>query len=192
MKLTIFVNCMKLSTEINNKISIKDLIQQVKDKNQLSQGSQFIVMNSQTNIIYKNEDIIENNANSLELYFLPDSKYKKTQKETKQTQTPIEELIMKVTGASKKLVIPKRKPSPQSKTTNINLNEERLNTLLALFEGSSSFSARSNGHPQNVIVNERLVQQLVEMGFLESSAREALRRANNNLNDAMDILAINN
>ena len=111
---------------------------------------------------------------------------------------PIEDLIMKITGASTKL-----KSQTQNPENSYNILERlgRENPNLGfLFEMLQNLEQRNlqiqqirqiNRNNQPIEVDENLVNQLKDMGFTEDRARQALRQCRNNIERATEILLDN-
>jgi len=196
-----------LKSNIKKPISIKDIILNIKKKYNIKKEELLLVFNSKNNEIYEETDLLipnekeKNKIESLNVIKINNNKNNiiniNNNNQSKENE-PIEDLIMKITGATTKL---------KSKTQNIDnsynilerLGRENPN-LGFLFEMLQNLEQRNlqiqqirqiNRNNQPIEVDENLVNQLKDMGFTEDRARQALRQCRNNIERATEILLDN-
>ena len=189
MKLEIYYKSHLLKSTIKSPITIKDIILNLKSTIKTIKSNQtFLIFNNNYELLSEDENIIPNEKiNKPFQLFLIDSE-KEKEKENKQIE--IEDLIMKVTGANKKLQNNNNKlPPPNIYENNLNLN--RLLQLLQAIEQRNIIEGNVNNYINNnvpVEVNESYLNELKDMGFPEDRARQALITSRNNMNRATEIL----
>ena len=190
MKLEIYYKSHLLKSTIKSPITIKDIILNLKSSiKTIKPGQTFLIFNNNYEILSEDEKIIPNEKiNKPFQLFLIDSE-KEKEKENKQIE--IEDLIMKVTGADKKLQnINNKLPPPNLYENNLNLNR-LLQLLQALEQRNIILEGNMNNNINNnvpVEVNESYLNELKDMGFPEDRARQALITSRNNMNRATEIL----
>jgi uncharacterized UBP type Zn finger protein len=187
-------------------ISIKDIILNIKRKYNIKKEEILLVFNSKNNEIYEETDLLipnEKEKNQIESLNIIKINNKKNiininNNNKPKENEPIEDLIMKVTGASTKL-----KSQTQNPENSYNILERlgRENPNLGfLFEMLQNLEQRNlqiqqirqiNRNNQPIEVDENLVNQLKDMGFTEDRARQALRQCRNNIERATEILLDN-
>lgn len=187
-------------------ISIKDIILNLKRKCNIKKEEILLVFNSKNNEIYEETDLLipnEKEKNQIESLNIIKINNKKNiininNNNKPKENEPIEDLIMKVTGASTKL-----KSQTQNPEDSYNILERlgRENPNLGfLFEMLQNLEQRNlqiqqirqiNRNNQPIEVDENLVNQLKDMGFTEDRARQALRQCRNNIERATEILLDN-
>jgi uncharacterized UBP type Zn finger protein len=187
-------------------ISIKDIILNIKRKCNIKKEEILLVFNSKNNEIYEETDLLipnEKEKNQIESLNIIKINNKKNiininNNNKPKENEPIEDLIMKVTGASTKL-----KSQTQNPEDSYNILERlgRENPNLGfLFEMLQNLEQRNlqiqqirqiNRNNQPIEVDENLVNQLKDMGFTEDRARQALRQCRNNIERATEILLDN-
>ena len=187
-------------------ISIKDIILNIKRKYNIKKEEILLVFNSKNNEIYEETDLLipnEKEKNQIESLNIIKINNKKNiininNNNKPKENEPIEDLIMKITGASTKL-----KSQTQNPEDSYNILERlgRENPNLGfLFEMLQNLEQRNlqiqqirqiNRNNQPIEVDENLVNQLKDMGFTEDRARQALRQCRNNIERATEILLDN-
>ena len=187
-------------------ISIKDIILNIKRKYNIKKEEILLVFNSKNNEIYEETDLLvpkEKEKNQIECLNVIKINNKKNiininNNNKPKENEPIEDLIMKITGASTKL-----KSQTQNPENSYNILERlgRENPNLGfLFEMLQNLEQRNlqiqqirqiNRNNQPIEVDENLVNQLKDMGFTEDRARQALRQCRNNIERATEILLDN-
>jgi hypothetical protein len=187
-------------------ISIKDIILNIKRKCNIKKEEILLVFNSKNNEIYEETDLLipnEKEKNQIESLNIIKINNKKNiininNNNKPKENEPIEDLIMKITGASTKL-----KSQTQNPENSYNILERlgRENPNLGfLFEMLQNLEQRNlqiqqirqiNRNNQPIEVDENLVNQLKDMGFTEDRARQALRQCRNNIERATEILLDN-
>jgi hypothetical protein len=187
-------------------ISIKDIILNIKRKLNIKKEEILLVFNSKNNEIYEETDLLvpkEKEKNQIECLNVIKINNKKNiininNNNKPKENEPIEDLIMKITGASTKL-----KSQTQNPENSYNILERlgRENPNLGfLFEMLQNLEQRNlqiqqirqiNRNNQPIEVDENLVNQLKDMGFTEDRARQALRQCRNNIERATEILLDN-
>ena len=187
-------------------ISIKDIILNIKRKLNIKKYEILLVFNSKNNEIYEETDLLvpkEKEKNQIECLNVIKINNKKNiininNNNKPKENEPIEDLIMKITGASTKL-----KSQTQNPENSYNILERlgRENPNLGfLFEMLQNLEQRNlqiqqirqiNRNNQPIEVDENLVNQLKDMGFTEDRARQALRQCRNNIERATEILLDN-
>ena len=187
-------------------ISIKDIILNIKRKLNIKKEEILLVFNSKNNEIYEETDLLvpkekeKNQIKSLNIIKINNKKniININNNNKPKENEPIEDLIMKITGASTKL-----KSQTQNPENSYNILERlgRENPNLGfLFEMLQNLEQRNlqiqqirqiNRNNQPIEVDENLVNQLKDMGFTEDRARQALRQCRNNIERATEILLDN-
>jgi len=196
-----------LKSNIKKPISIKDIILNIKKKYNIKNEELLLVFNSKNNEIYEETDLLipnekeKNKIVSLNVIKINNNKNNiiNINNNNKSIENePIEDLIMKVTGATTKL---KEKIPNLDNSYNILERLGRENPNLGfLFEMLQNLEQRNlqiqqirqiNRNNQPIEVDENLVNQLKDMGFTEDRARQALRQCRNNIERATEILLEN-
>jgi hypothetical protein len=196
MKVEIFYDSHIIKTTINSEISIKDLILNIKQSiSSIPSSQKFLLFNENYEILSENEKIVplKNLTKPFQLFLIKEkekekenSKLKEKEKEKKEIE--IEEMIMKITGANKKLQSNSKIQPPNIFESNPNLN--RLFQLLQALEQRNIIIEENVNNNNNlpIEVNENYLNELKDMGFPEDRARQALIRSRNNMNRATEIL----
>ena len=184
MQLEIYYKSHLLKSTLKSPITIKELILNIKSSiKSLKSTQNFLIFNNQFEILSEDEKIIPSEKTTLQL-FLIDFEPEKT---PEKKEPEIEELIMKVTGAEKKLEANNIKLPPP----NLYENNPNLNRLLQLLQSLEQRNIIIEGNENNNVpieVNESYLNELKDMGFPEDRARTALIRSRNNMNRATEIL----
>ena len=185
MKLEIYYKSHLLKSTLNSPITIKELILNIKSSiKSLKSTQNFLIFNNQFEILSEDEKIIPSEKNPFQLFLIDIEPEKKT---IEKKSIEIEELIMKVTGAEKKLESNNIKLPPP----NLYENNPNLNRLLQLLQALEQRNIIIEGNENNNVpieVNESYLNELKDMGFPEDRARTALIRSRNNMNRATEIL----
>jgi len=196
MKVEIFYESHIIKTTLNSEISIKDLILNIKSSiSSINSNQKFLLFNENYEILSETEKIvpIKNLHKPFQLFLIKEkekekenSKLKEKEKEKKEIE--IEEMIMKITGANKKLQSNSKIQPPNIFESNPNLN--RLFQLLQALEQRNIIIEENVNNNNNlpIEVNENYLNELKDMGFPEDRARQALIRSRNNMNRATEIL----
>ena len=180
-------------------ISIKDIILNIKRKCNIKKEEILLVFNSKNNEIYEETDLLipnkkeKNQIESLNIIKINNKKniININNNNKPKENEPIEDLIMKVTGADKKLQSNNIKlPPPDLYDHNLNLNRllqllQALEQRNIIIEGNANYNINNN---VPVEVNESYLNELKDMGFPEDRARQALITSRNNMNRATEIL----
>ena len=192
MKLEIFYKSHLIKSTIKSPITIKDIILNIKSSiKTIKPNQKFLIFNNNYELLSEDEKIIPNEkiTKPFQLFLIESEKEKEKEKETKQIE--IEDLIMKVTGADKKLQSNNIKlPPPDLYDHNLNLNRllqllQALEQRNIIIEGNANYNINNN---VPVEVNESYLNELKDMGFPEDRARQALITSRNNMNRATEIL----
>ena len=192
MKLEIFYKSHLIKSTIKSPITIKDIILNIKSSiKTIKPNQKFLIFNNNYELLSEEEKIIPNEKipKPFQLFLIESEKEKEKEKETKQIE--IEDLIMKVTGADKKLQSNNIKlPPPDLYDHNLNLNRllqllQALEQRNIIIEGNANYNINNN---VPVEVNESYLNELKDMGFPEDRARQALITSRNNMNRATEIL----
>jgi len=198
MKVEIFYDSHIIKTTLNSEISIKDLILNIKSSiSSINSSQKFLLFNENYEILSEDEKIvpIKNSIKPFQLFLIKENsnsnsnlKSKEKEKEKEKKEIEIEEMIMKITGANKKLQSNSKIQPPNIFETNPNLN--RLFQLLQALEQRNIIIEENVNNNNNVPieVNENYLNELKDMGFPEDRARQALIRSRNNMNRATEIL----
>ena len=190
MKLEIFYKSHLIKSTIKSPITIKDIILNIKSSiKTIKPNQKFLIFNNNYELLSEEEKIIPNEKipKPFQLFLIESENEK--EKETKQIE--IEDLIMKVTGADKKLQSNNIKlPPPDLYDHNLNLNRllqllQALEQRNIIIEGNANYNINNN---VPVEVNESYLNELKDMGFPEDRARQALITSRNNMNRATEIL----
>lgn len=217
MNLNILFENSTISSVINKDISIKELINELKNSPKTKdwfKDYSLTFLNS-NNELLKDDYIVSINKEKEQTLYLSSVK-KPKQEQSNIVQEPIEDLLMKVTGAKTKVKPARMRSSGanafeqlmESALTNLNNTGSttvniRANQLSQLQNLLRSMINPGNGeviinpigihhggssNSANFVVSEEGVAHLLEMGFSDADARRALRMSRNNLNRATDIL----
>ena len=191
MKLNISYGSHSLSATVTSPITIQDITSSIKQTLNIP-STNLSVIDESNQILNTSEVILPQNDMTKNLYIINTLLSPSTQK-VETSQPSIEDLIMRVTEASDKIVLNKK---PTATNTSMNILEQlsnesnSLERLLNLLQGleSRNIQFRINNQQQPLEPNENYVRELKDMGFPEERARDALIRARNNISRATDIL----
>ncbi len=204
MKIEIYYQNSKLTTEIKKDTLVKDLIYNLKQYLK-TENSNFILFDSEQNKLKESDSISINKQNKLTFYLMKSSINKNNlinldQKEKLTENLNINQLIMKCTGA-KKLI---EKPQGNNRVELLELIDnrnnrqgrdnnafERLINILQLLDDNNQIIFReepivNNNNP--VEADEQALRELQDMGFPEDRARQALINSRNDINRATELL----
>ena len=201
MNIQIYADNQKIITEVSPKLTVEELLSELKNNLGMEKKS-FVLLNSNFEPM-KNTDTVISSANkdSPPNYFLIESTIQNNQIKTEKIEIDdkIENIIMKNTGATKPVT--HQQPNLMSPhglaffdLLNNNNNNEGADRLLNLFQllEENNFIIRGpnlneiNNNP--VEVNEQHLRELIDMGFPEDRARQALISTRNNISRATEIL----
>ena len=205
MKIEIFFQNSKLTTEIKKDVEVKDLIYELKQYLE-SNDSNFVLFDSEYNQLKDTDTISTKNQKYSTLYLIKPSVNKNNlnnlnKKETLTENLNINQLIMKCTGAKKALE--KAVPTQQNRVNLLELigdrnNDqgrdyfERLINLIEIFDGNNQIIIRggpnSNNNNTQIEADEQSLRELQDMGFPEDRARQALINSRNDINRATELL----
>ena len=205
MKIEIFFQNSKLTTEIKKDVEVKDLIYELKQYLE-SNDSNFVLFDSEYNQLKDTDTISTKNQKYSTLYLIKPSINKNNlnnlnKKETLTENLNINQLIMKCTGAKKALE--KAVPTQQNRVNLLELigdrnNDqgrdyfERLINLIEIFDGNNQIIIRggpnSNNNNTQIEADEQSLRELQDMGFPEDRARQALINSRNDINRATELL----
>ena len=202
MNIHIYADNQKIITEIPPKLTVEELLSELKN-NLGMENKNFILLNSNFELMKNKDPVISStNKKSPSKYFLIESTIKKNPIKTENIEIneKIENIIMKNTGATKPITQQQhRLISPHGLTffdilNNNNNNNDGADRLLNLFQllEENNFIIRGpnineiNNNP--VEVNEQHLRELIDMGFPEDRARNALISTRNNISRATEIL----
>jgi uncharacterized UBP type Zn finger protein len=204
MKIEIYYQNSKLTTEIKKDTLVKDLIYNLKQYLK-TENSNFILFDSEQNKLKESDSISINKQNKLTFYLMKSSINKNNlinldQKEKLTENLNINQLIMKCTGA-KKLI---EKPQGNNRVGLLELIDNRNNrqgrdnnafesliNILQLLDDNNQIIFReepivNNNNP--VEADEQALRELQDMGFPEDRARQALINSRNDINRATELL----
>ena len=204
MKIEIYYQNSKLTTEIKKDTLVKDLIYNLKQYLK-TENSNFILFDSEQNKLKESDNISINKQNKLTFYLMKSSINKNNlinldQKEKLTENLNINQLIMKCTGA-KKLI---EKPQGNNRVGLLELIDNRNNrqgrdnnafesliNILQLLDDNNQIIFReepivNNNNP--VEADEQALRELQDMGFPEDRARQALINSRNDINRATELL----
>ena len=189
MKINIYHESNIYSTTIKNPTSVRDIIINLK-KTIKQNTNNFLLLNEKNNVLPETELISPKEKTTQNYFLINSSNYLKEDEK----EEPIEDYIMKVTGAKTKL----EKKKLINENNRIHLFEQlpnggnlgRLLEMIQFLEDRNMIVQIRNNQPENnnIEANENLVNQLKDMGFPEDRARDALIRSRNELSIATDIL----
>lgn len=205
MKIEIFFQNSKLTTEIKKDVEVKDLIYELKQYLE-SNDSNFVLFDNEYNQLKDTDTISTKNQKYSTLYLIKPSVNKNNlnnlnKKETLTENLNINQLIMKCTGAKKALE--KAVPTQQNRVNLLELigdrnNDqgrdyfERLINLIEIFDGNNQIIIRggpnSNNNNTQIEADEQSLRELQDMGFPEDRARQALINSRNDINRATELL----
>ena len=210
MKIEIYFLNSKLTTEIEKDIKVYELLSDLKNYFKMKDAN-FILFDSNKKQLNDSEIIsIQKNA-TLSFYLIKSNLYilpKKENNEKINSEMPINELIMKTTGAKKPL---EKKANIEHRSFNFleffdrnnnnnnNNNEnngqrneedsfDRLINIIQFFNESGIRPIRIQSNAAPVEADEKALRELQDMGFAEDRARQALINARNDINRATEIL----
>ena len=204
MKIEIYFLNSKLTTEVEKDIKVSELLIDLKFYFKMKDAN-FILFDSNKKQLNESE-IIKNKKNSIMSFYLIKSNIQNLQKvEKMNNKIPIQELIMKCTGAKKIL---EKKNNLNERGLNFfeflehrnnenNNNQpgngdsfDRLLNLIQFFQESGIRPIRIQTNVNNgpIEADEKALRELQEMGFAEDRARQALINARNDVNRATEIL----
>ena len=208
MKIEIYFLNSKLTTEINKKILVKELLYDIKQYLNTN-DSNFILFDSNYNQLKETESISPRKDQNLLSYYLVKSSSIKnnlmnSDKKDNLTQNlKINQLIMKCTGAKKPLEIkniPNQRPGLLELLENRNNPNgqggdnafDRLLNILQILEENNlnqiEFRGGQMANNAPVEADEQALRELQEMGFPEDRARQALINSRNDINRATELL----
>ena len=207
MKIEIYFLNSKLTTEIEKDIKVYELLSDLKNYFKMKDAN-FILFDSNKKQLNDSEIIsIQKNA-TLSFYLIKSNLFilpKSDNTEKINPGTPINELIMKTTGAKKPL---EKKTNIEhrgfnfleffDRNNNNNNNEnngqrneedsfDRLINIIQFFNESGIRPIRTQNNAP-VEADEKALRELQDMGFAEDRARQALINARNDINRATEIL----
>ena len=204
MKIEIYFLNSKLTTEVEKDIKVSELLIDLKFYFKMKDAN-FILFDSNKKQLNESE-IIKNKKNSIMSFYLIKSNIQNLQKvEKMNNKIPIQELIMKCTGAKKIL---EKKNNLNERGLNFfeflehrnnenNNNQpgngdsfDRLLNLIQFFQESGIRPVRIQTNVNNgpIEADEKALRELQEMGFAEDRARQALINSRNDVNRATEIL----
>ena len=204
MKIEIYFLNSKLTTEVEKDIKVSELLTDLKFYFKMKDAN-FILFDSNKKQLNESE-IIKNKKNSLISFYLIKSNIQNLQNVEKiNNKIPIQELIMKCTGAKKIL---EKKSNVNDRGLNFfeffehrnndnnNNNQpgngdsfDRLLNLIQFFQESGIRPLRiQNANSGPVEADEKALRELQDMGFAEDRARQALINSRNDINRATEIL----
>ena len=208
MKIEIYFLNSKLTTEIEKDIKVHELLSDLKNYFKMKDAN-FILFDSNKKQLNDSEIIsIQKNA-TLSFYLIKSNLFilpKNDNIEKINPGTPINELIMKTTGAKKPLekktniehrgfnfleFFDRNNNNNNNNENNGQRNEEdsfdRLINIIQFFNESGIRPIRTqNNAPDEA--DEKALSELQDMGFAEDRARQALINARNDINRATEIL----
>ena len=170
MKIKIYYELSIYITEIEEQITVKDLINNFLKSKNLNEKD-FIVLDDSNNVIPENK-LIQINNKEINLYLV--NKLNNIEKEDKELNNSIENIIMKVTNAKTKL----------------QKNEKKNKLLLPTNQLSNEND--NNNENENFIPDQLSLVRLNEMGFNINISREALIRYRNDIFAAINFLTNEN
>ena len=204
MKIEIYFLNSKLTTEVEKDIKVSELLIDLKFYFKMKDAN-FILFDSNKKQLNESE-IIKNKKNSIMSFYLIKSNIQNLQKvEKMNNKIPIQELIMKCTGAKKIL---EKKNNLNERGLNFfeflehrnnenNNNQpgngdsfDRLLNLIQFFQesGIRPIRIQTNANNGPIEADEKALRELQEMGFAEDRARQALINSRNDVNRATEIL----
>ena len=170
MKIKIYYELSIYITEIEEQITVKDLINNFLKSKNLDEKD-FIVLDDSNNVIPENK-LIQINNKEINLYLV--NKVNNIEIEDKKTNNTVEDIIMKVTNAKTKL----------------QKNEKKNKLLLPTNQLSNEND--NNNENENFIPDQLSLVRLNEMGFNINISREALIRYRNDIFAAINFLTNEN
>ena len=170
MKIKIYYELSIYITEIEEQITVKDLINNFLKSKNLNEKD-FIVLDDSNNVIPENK-LIQINNKEINLYLV--NKVNNIEIEDKKTNNTVEDIIMKVTNAKTKL----------------QKNEKKNKLLLPTNQLSNEND--NNNENENFIPDQLSLVRLNEMGFNINISREALIRYRNDIFAAINFLTNEN
>ena len=206
MKIEIYFLNSKLTTEIEKEIKVHELLLDLKNYFKMKDAN-FILFDSNKKRLNDSEIISIKKNSTLSFYLIKSNlsilpKNKNTEKIN--TEFPINELIMKTTGAKRLLEKKVNTENPRfnfldifdrnnnnNNENNRQRNEEdsfdRLLNIIQFFNESGIRPIRIQSNVP-VEADEKALRELQEMGFAEDRARQALINSRNDINRATEIL----
>ena len=206
MKIEIYFLNSKLTTEIEKDIKVHELLSDLKNYFKMKDAN-FILFDSNKRRLNDSEIISIKKNSILSFYLIKSNLFilpKNENTEKMNTELPINELIMKTTGAKKLLEKKINTEHPRfnfldifdrnnnnNNENNGQRNEEdsfdRLINIIQFFNESGIRPIRiQNSAP--VEADEKALRELQDMGFAEDRARQALINSRNDINRATEIL----
>ena len=206
MKIEIYFLNSKLTTEIDKDIKVHELLTDLKNYFKMKDAN-FILFDSNKRQLKDSENIsIKKNA-TLSFYLIKSNLHifpKKEINEKINPNVPLNEIIMKTTGAKKLL---EKKVNIENRGFNFldlfdnrnNNNEnnqqrneddsfDRLINIIQFFNDSGIRPIRIQNNSAPVEADEKALRELQDMGFAEDRARQALINSRNDISKATDIL----
>ena len=204
MKIEIYFLNSKLTTEVEKDIKVSELLTDLKYYFKMK-DTNFILFDSNKKQLNESE-IIKNKKNSIISFYLIKSNVQNLLNMDKiNNKIPIQELIMKCTGAKK--ILDKKTNSNDrglnffeffERRNNENNNQQgnqedsfdRLLNIIQFFQESGIRPMRVQNNANNgpVEADEKALRELQDMGFAEDRARQALINSRNDINRATEIL----
>ena len=204
MKIEIYFLNSKLTTEVEKDIKVSELLTDLKYYFKMK-DTNFILFDSNKKQLNESE-IIKNKKNSIISFYLIKSNVQNLLNTDKiNNKIPIQELIMKCTGA-KKILDKKTNSNVRGlnffeffeRRNNENNNQQgnqedsfdRLLNIIQFFQESGIRPMRVQNNANNgpVEADEKALRELQDMGFAEDRARQALINSRNDINRATEIL----
>ena len=207
MKIEIYFLNSKLTTEIEKDIKVYELLTDLKNYFKMKDAN-FILFDSNKRQLKDSEIIAIQKNSNLSFYLIKSNLYILTKNENNEkinSNIPINELIMKTTGAKKplekKTTIEQRgfnfldffdRNNNNNNENNGQRNEEdsfdRLINIIQFFNESGIRPVRIQTNNEPVEADEKALRELQDMGFAEDRARQALINSRNDINKATEIL----
>ena len=212
MKIEIYFLNSKLTTEIDKDIKVHELLSDLKNYFKMKDAN-FILFDSNKKQLKDSEIIAIQKNSTLSFYLIKSNLYilpKNENNEKINSNIPINELIMKTTGAKKPL---EKKTTIEQRGFNFldffdrNLNNnnnnnnnenngqrneedsfDRLINIIQFFNESGIRPVRIQTNSAPVEADENALRELQDMGFAEDRARQALINSRNDINKATEIL----
>ena len=204
MKIEIYFLNSKLTTEVEKDIKVSELLIDLKFYFKMKDAN-FILFDSNKKQLNESE-IIKNKKNSIISFYLIKSNVQNLLNTDKiNNKIPIQELIMKCTGAKKILekknnlnerglnffeFLEHRNNENNNQQGNQEDSFDRLLNIIQFFQESGIRPMRVQNNANNgpVEADEKALRELQDMGFAEDRARQALINSRNDINRATEIL----
>ncbi|MCQ2819789.1 MAG: hypothetical protein MJ252_21195 [archaeon] len=186
MKINIYFESFILSSDITSPITVGNILENLRDYLKLKDMN-YLVLNSNIEVISEDTTIFPKKE-AEDFYIIPRPNLQ-TKTVYLEKEDKIEDLIMKVTGASHKLsgIRPSNPEKVKKNDSSLRFALRENNDLANLMEILQVLERR-NVPRERSAPNENYIAQLVDMGFPEDRAREALTRSGNDINRATDYL----